>query len=173
MGGPPQNWTSYAITAAVILLVMALRLRNVGRHRRVRLEWLWVVPAIFVVLMGATFADTHPSPITLGLCGVALAAGAAIGWQRGRMMHIHVDPETHELNQVTSPAAMVFIVVILLIRFGTRGLVESGVLPVHVDPTAISDVLLSFAVGMFAVARLEMFLRARRLLAEARGARVA
>jgi hypothetical protein len=42
------------------------------------------------------------------------------------------------------------------------------VLPVHADPRAMTDVLLSFAVGLIGVARLEMFLRARRLLAEAR-----
>jgi hypothetical protein len=65
---------------------------------------------------------------------------------------------------------MLFLVAIIAVRFGARALVESGVLPVHTNPMAISDVLLSFALGMFGVARVEMFLRARRLLASVRAA---
>jgi hypothetical protein len=43
---------------------------------------------------------------------------------------------------------------------------------VQANPMAITDVLLSFAVGMFGVMRVEMFLRARRLLAEAKAGRL-
>ena len=159
---------SYVIAGAVLVLVMFFRMRNVGRQRRLRLEWLWVLPAILLALMTLTMISAPPSPLTLGLSAVALLIGGAVGWQRGRMMQIHVDPATHELNQVNSMAAMMFIVVIIALRLGARAVVDAGILPVHVDPVAMTDVLLSFVVGMFGIARLEMFLRARRLLAGAR-----
>lgn len=167
MQSQPQT-TSYLIAGVVLLVVMVLRLRRAGRPRRLRVERLWVVPAILLVLTILTFAEAPPSLAAVAASTVALLIGAAVGWQRGRLMRITVDPETHELNQASSAGAMLFIVAIILVRFGARALAESGTLPVHADPRAMSDVLLSFAFGMFGVARLEMFLRAKRLLAEAR-----
>jgi len=38
----------------------------------------------------------------------------------------------------------------------------------HMSPATLTDILVAFALGLLAVQRLEMFLRARRLLAEAR-----
>src|SRR5262245_17028755 len=108
---------SYAIGGAILLLVMVLRFRNVGRHRRLRLETLWIVPAIIAVLAVTAFTAAPPSPITFGLSLAALLLGAAVGWQRGRLMEIHVDPETHELNQRASLAGMLFLVAIIAVRF--------------------------------------------------------
>ena len=51
---------------------------------------------------------------------VGLLIGAAVGWQRGKMMHIHVDPETHALNQKASPAAMFFLIALIVVRSGAR-----------------------------------------------------
>jgi hypothetical protein len=169
-GNPAQpQLISYVIGGGVLLLVLALRFRNVGRQRRLKLEWLWVVPASLAALTVLTFVTAPPSPMTVGICALALLIGGALGWQRGRMMQIHVDPETHQLNQVASLGAMLFLVAIIAVRFGARAVIDAGIVPVHADPMAISDVLLSFAVGMFGVMRVEMFMRGKRLLAAARG----
>jgi membrane protein CcdC involved in cytochrome C biogenesis len=97
---------------------------------------------------------------------VGLAIGAAVGWQRGKMMHIHVDPDTHALNQKASPAAMFFLIALIAVRSAARGILgqDSGV-----SPAMLTDPLIAFAFGMFTLTRLEMYLRARRLLEEARG----
>jgi hypothetical protein len=50
---------------------------------------------------------------------------------------------------------------------------EAGMIPGHLNPMALTDILLAFALGLFATQRLEMYLRARRLLDEARAARPA
>jgi len=168
----PQT-ISTIVGGVSIVLVLALRMRRVGQRRPLKLERLWIVPAIFLAITALTFAQALPSPITLALCGVSLAVGAALGWKRGQMMEIHVDPETQELGQVQSWAAMLFFLAIFGVRFGARALIDSGTLPVHVDPTAVTDVLLTYALGMFAVMRIEMFLRARRLLEAARSRRTA
>jgi membrane protein CcdC involved in cytochrome C biogenesis len=95
-----------------------------------------------------------------------LAAGAAVGWQRGKMMHIHVDPETHALNQKASPAAMFFLIALIVVRSGARSLLGADS---HVSPAMLTDPLIAFALGMFTLQRVEMYLRAKRLLEEVRG----
>ena len=99
-------------------------------------------------------------------CIVALLLGAAVGWQRGTMMEIHVDPETHALNQKASSAAMFFLIAMIVVRSGARSLLgqTSGV-----SPAMLTDPLIAFALGMFTLTRIEMYLRAKRLLEDARG----
>jgi membrane protein CcdC involved in cytochrome C biogenesis len=97
---------------------------------------------------------------------VGLAIGAAVGWQRGKMMHIHVDPETHALNQKASPAAMLFLIALIIVRTGARAVLgETG----SSSPAMLTDPLIAFALGMLTLTRLEMYVRAKRLLEEARG----
>ena len=98
-------------------------------------------------------------------CLVAFAIGAAVGWQRGKMMEIHIDSETHALNQKASPAAMLFLVALIAVRALGRGLLGSE----GVSPAMLTDPLIAFALGMFSLTRLEMYLRAKRMLEEVRG----
>lgn len=163
-----QQVIRYAITGVVIAIVLAIRWRRTGRSYRLRLETLWVVPAIYVAMVAAMFATHPPHGPGWALCGVALVLGAAIGWQRGRMMAIEVDPATHQLNQRSSPAALLIIVVLIAVRSGARTLLADGGGAMHLDPMVLTDVLLAMALGLFATQRLEMFLRARTLLAAAR-----
>ena len=99
-----------------------------------------------------------------------LLIGAAVGWQRGKMMHIHVDPETHALNQKASPAAMFFLIVADRRSHRRARLLGHG--RAGVSPAMLTDPLIAFALGMFTLTRLEMYLRAKRLLEEARGRRL-
>ncbi len=161
-----QTWVSYAITIGIIVIVMALRLRRAGQMRPLKLGSLWVVPVLYLAVAAIMFAQLPPTGWVAIACGVALLIGAAVGWQRGKMMHIHVDPETHALNQKASPAAMLVLVALIVVRMLARGMMgaEGGV-----SPAMLTDPLIAFALGMFALQRVEMYLRARRLLDEARG----
>jgi hypothetical protein len=165
-GHPPQQtWISYAITAAIVVIVLALRMRRMGQMRPLKLETLWVVPAIYAAVAAMMFWQLPPTG-TVGIATlVGLVVGAAVGWQRGKMMHIHVDPETHALNQKASPAAFLFLVVLIAVRSFGRGLLgaEGG------SPAMLTDPLIAFALGMFTLTRVEMYIRAKRLLEEARG----
>jgi membrane protein CcdC involved in cytochrome C biogenesis len=161
-----QNWISIAITIAIVVIVMAFRLRRMGQMRPLKLESLWIVPAMYLVVAALMFWQLPPVGWVAIASAVALVIGAAVGWQRGKMMHIHVDPETHALNQKASPAAMFFLIALIIIRSAARGILgqDSGV-----SPAMLTDPLIAFAFGMFTLTRLEMYLRARRLLEEARG----
>ncbi len=162
---PQPGLLGYAIPVAIFAVVLALRMRRMGRMRPLKLETLWVVPAIYAVVAGLMFWSLPPKG-WVGIASLAaLAIGAAVGWQRGTMMHIHVDPETHALNQKASPAAMFFLVALIIVRAGARTILgETG----GVSPAMLTDPLIAFALGMFTLTRLEMYLRAKRMLEEVR-----
>ena len=161
----------YGFTAAVFLIVIALRFRRVGRARRLRLETLWIIPILYLAITVANFAIKPPVGLVWVWIALALIVGVAVGWQRGKMMRIEVDPETHALNQRTSPAALLFIVALFVVRNGAAALSRDHVLPL--DVISITDILLALGLGLFTTQRVEMYLRAKRLLEEARAAKPA
>src|SRR5690348_17788997 len=97
-----QTWVSYAITIGIIVVIMALRMRGMSKMRPLKLGSLWIVPAAYLVVAALMFVQLPPTGWVAIASVVGLAIGAAVGWQRGKMMHIHVDPETHALNQKAS-----------------------------------------------------------------------
>ena len=160
-----QGWVSYAITIGIIVVVVALRMRRMGKMRPLKLETLWVVPVLYLVVAALMFWQLPPTGWVAIATAVAVLIGSAVGWQRGKMMHIHVDPETHALNQKASPAPMFFLIALIVVRAGARSVLgETGGL----SPAMLMDLLIAFALGMFTLTRVEMYLRARRLLDEAR-----
>ena len=163
---PAQGWLSYAIPIAIFAVVLTLRLRSMGRMRPLRMERLWVVPALYAVVAAVMFFELPPVGSVAIASAAALAVGVAVGWQRGRMMHIHVDPDTHALNQKASPAALLFLIGLIVIRSAARAVLGTAG---AVSPAMLTDPLIAFALGMFSATRLEMYLRAKRLLEEVRG----
>ena len=163
---PTSNiWVSYAATAVVVAIVFALRWKRMSSVRPLRLERLWVFPALYAALAVYMFATHPPQGWAWAFCALALVAGGALGWQRGKTMRITVDPETHALNQSASPAAVLFIVALILMRSGARmALVGSGDNILHLNAIAVTDMLIAFALGLFSLQRLEMYLRAKTLL---------
>ena len=66
-----------------------------GKMRPLKLETLWVVPGDLSGRRGADVLCSLPPTGWVAIaCVAGLLIGAAVGWQRGKMMHIHVDPET-------------------------------------------------------------------------------
>ena len=161
------SWVSMAVTLAIIVVIMALRMRGMSKMRPLKLGSLWIVPAIYLAVTIWMFVLLPPIGWVAVASVAALVIGAAVGWQRGKMMHIHVDPETHALNQKASPAAMFFLIILIVVRTSARSLLGAES---HVSPAMLTDPLIAFALGMFTLTRLEMYLRAKRLLEAARSA---
>jgi hypothetical protein len=162
------NLLQYLIPIVVIGIVLFFRFRSLGKARRLRLERLWIVPAFYLALAIFLFAEMTPHGLGWVWAGLALAVGGAVGWYRGSAMKIHVDPETHKLNQVASPLAFLFILALIGLRMAIRAgaAYEAGL--GHVDVALITDCLVAMALGLLSMTRLEMFLRGSRLLEEAR-----
>ena len=166
-GGQPFSiLITLVVTAAVALL------RN-QRPRRLRIELLWIRPALFVVLMGVVLAGLPPpfTPISIALLACGLAVGCALGWQRGRLMRIEIDPETHALSVRASRLGLLFIIALVALRYGLNSLVRDNAPLLHLPFAAVTDAFVLLAGGTMSAQGLEMWLRARRLLAQALAAR--
>lgn len=169
-GGYLQNPALYLIPLAFVVLAI---LRN-ARARRLRVEWLWVSPAIILFATGYALSQQGwPSDRMFLAYTVSAVAGAAAGWWRGRFTFIAVDPETHALTSRTPPIGMLIVVAIFALRFGLRGFMTQNASYLHVSAAAITDAFLLLAVGLVCAQRLEIALRANRLVIEARQARSA
>jgi hypothetical protein len=164
--GPTQL---YGLIFTLLIAVVVIALRN-RRPRRLRLEAMWIRPLIFLVLIGLTFTAT-PTPVdaaSLSVMVVSLVLGVAAGWVRGGLMRIDVHPETHDISARASPAGMLFILAVLGVRVLIRSSASSSV--AGMPAVAIADGLILFAASMMITQSVEMFLRARRLLGEAKAA---
>ena len=162
-----QTWISYAITIGVIVVVMALRMRRMGKMRPLKLETLWVVPALYLVVAALMF-------VQLAADGLGRHRGCDRPGHRGRGRLAARQDDAHPRRSRDSCAQ-------------PEGVAGGDVLPDRADrradgargacsarkaasvPAMLTDPLIAFALGMFTLQRLEMYLRAKRLLEEARG----
>ena len=87
------SWISFAITILVVLVVLGLRMRRMSRERPLKIEQMWIIPALYLGVAGFMFWRFPPAGLMWVAVLVALGVGAALGWQRGRLMHIAVNPQ--------------------------------------------------------------------------------
>jgi hypothetical protein len=170
-GGMAQIVTPL-ITVAVLAVILW---RRNSRPRQLRIERLWIRPLLFAVIVCATLAAT-PFPfdsLSVVVLALALAVGAALGWQRGRLMNIDVHPETHDVTSRVSPVGMIFILAILALRLLLRSAALESRSALGLPGAAITDGLILLLGAMIVAQSLEMWLRARRLLDDARAATAA
>jgi len=158
----------YIVPAVIISIVLFFRFRAMGKARPLRLERLWIIPAIYLAVAALLFWEMTPHGLGWLWAALSFAVGSAIGWYRGKAMKIHVDPETHALNQTASPLALLVIVALIGLRYAIRAgaAYEAGL--GHVDVALITDCLVAMALGLLSMTRLEMYLRGSRLLSDAR-----
>jgi len=159
------SWLGFAIGAVLLIVFAGVRLLRAGNVRPLKLENLWMVPALYLAVATVMFIQLPPDRKVWVACALALAIGAAIGWQRGRMLHISVDPRTHVLNQKASPALMLFLVALIAVRLVGRTLLLNDA---TISPAMLTDPLLALVFAMLSAQRLEIYSRGKRLLEDAR-----
>ena len=167
-----MNPTQLLISGVVVLAFILLRMRRMSKPRPLKTETLWVAPAIFAAVAALTFVEAPPAlsdaPWLLG----AGALGAVVGWYRAKTMRITVDPQTHALSQTASPLGLLFLIAVFGLRYGLRYLLGQEAHAWGVSVNLLADAPVVFAVAMFGLQRVEMFIRAERLLSQARAGRV-
>ena len=154
---------AYVIGGAVFLAMMAFRMRRAMASRHFRLKSIWVLPALFLVLTILALSARPPQGMQWLWLVLVLAAGLGIGWVNGATIHLEVDPATREVRAKASPAAMIFIVALVLVRVVMRSMVGEIEATYHLPAMLIQDAFLLLALGLFLARALEMGLRARRL----------
>jgi hypothetical protein len=169
-----QMGQTYGVFVGVAVAVVILFLRN-RRARALKIERLWIRPAIFLALLVLARVGQPPllTPAAVAFLAGALVAGALVGWQRARFVRIDIHPETHELSSQASVWGVVFIAAVLLLRLWMRSALSQNASVLGLSPETFADTFLLFAVGMMVTYGLEIWIRARRMLAEAQAAKAA
>jgi energy-converting hydrogenase Eha subunit A len=165
--------SNYVISGIVVAVVLFLRLRSMNRERRLKLEYMWILPTAMIAGMVALFYQLPPHGMDWVWLGVIFLVGASIGWVRGKLIPISIDPETHLLNTKPSPAAIIFLLALFAIRFALRAVLQAEASTWHINAVLLTDGFVVLGVGLFAVSRIEMALRAWGLLRSARAAKAA
>lgn len=155
----------------VSLTIMVLRNR---RPRKLRIQLLWIRPLSFAAIVAMSVWAYRPpaTALSLTLYVTAVAVGGALGWQRGRFMTIDVEPDSHAVTSRASPVGMVVIIAFLGLRVALRGIALGSYSPLGIPAAALTEGLVLLAGSMIVVQSLEMWLRARRLLVQARTAKL-
>lgn len=162
--GPQGAWAYLVPLIAIVIIV----LRGV-RERTLRIERMWIMPALVLSVVAMTLAAQPPSSFAILVIEVfSLGMGLGFGWWRGRTTKIAIDPATHALTSRASPLGMALIAGLFLVRFALRDYAAGHAEQWRMQPAELAEMFLLFAAGLVCAQRLEMWIRARRLLREAR-----
>jgi hypothetical protein len=169
MNGYPAPSGGWTLLIPLLLIGMVV-LRN-ARARTLRMERLWIGPALVLLMAAlALFAQPPRTTPAIAIDVAALAIGVPLGWWRGRASRFTVDPETHVVTSRVSPFGMLLILAIFALRYGARALLGPNATALHVSAVDIADAFLVLAVGVVCAQRIEWFVRGRRMIAEAKAA---
>lgn len=168
-GGASGASTMISLVVAAVIIGLVI-LRN-SRPRKLRVEFLWVRPMIILFGAGYYFSLFPPkTPIETAGLVAAFAIGAGLGWWRGSFTRIEVDPATHLATQQASLLGMLVIVGLFGFRYAVRIFALQNPSALPISPYALAGWLLALAVGLIVLQQLEIWLRARRLIAAAKAA---
>ncbi|WP_028970272.1 CcdC protein domain-containing protein [Sphingomonas sp. URHD0057] len=158
------NWVTALVPFVIIAVVLALRFRSMSKERPLKVETLWVVPVVYLLLAGSMLVALPPPPIGWGLAVLGIGVGAAIGWHRGKLIRIHRDAESGELRQKASPIAIVLLAALVVLKLGARAIFgDTAVGHPGSGAMLLTDAFIGFALGLLSATRLELFLRARQI----------
>lgn len=160
------NWLTALVPFVIIAVVVGLRLRSMSRERPLKVETLWVVPVVYLALVGWMLFALPPTVVGWGLLVLGLVVGAALGWHRGKLIRIDRNAETGELRQKASPLAMILLLALIALKLGARAIFgETAAGHPASGAMLLTDTFIGFALGLLSATRLELYLRAKRIMA--------
>ena len=159
------------LTYLIPLVAIGIVLLRNSRARTLRIERLWISPAIVGVMAAITFYVYPPSGLpAIVLDAACLLLGGLLGWWRARASRFTIDPATHVITSKVSPFGMLLILGIFGLRYLVRLAAPGEASVLHVTALDLTDSFLLLAVGLVSAQRIEWLIRARRMLAVARAA---
>ncbi|HEX3756881.1 MAG TPA: hypothetical protein VHV26_17565 [Rhizomicrobium sp.] len=161
-----QQLLRFVLPVLILIPFLYFRLRKMARARPLKWQYLWVRPAILLAVAALVLGDSPPRMTDWPWLAIAAVGGVLAGWQWGRSMAIEMHPENGTLMARGGQAAMLVILVLVLLRMGLKTGVEMEA-PDHATAVLVTDASIVFSALLFAVRGLEMFLRARKVMAGA------
>jgi hypothetical protein len=170
-----RQTTTYLITFAVVALFMGFRIWRSSRAQKLKIERMWIRPAILLVILGVSIAGQPPTldPITLAALAVVTVIGLALGLLRGRMVKVSIHPETHDLTSQQSPWGTMIFLAVMVVRTGSRFVLRGEQEIAGIPVTDIIDGLTLAYAGSVVGLQIDIWMRARKLLADAIAAKAA
>lgn len=161
-----QTWLTAVLPFVIIAVVLGLRLRSMSRERPLKVGTLWVVPVIYLALVGWMLFALPPTIAGWALVAAGVAVGAVLGWHRAKLIRIERNAETGELRQKASPLAMLLLVALIVLKLGARAIFgESAATQPGSSAMLLTDAFIGFALGLLSATRIELYIRAKQLLA--------
>lgn len=150
---------------AIIALVFWRRWKAMGVARPLRTGRMWIAPVLYALLVALMLWAMPPAPAGWALFFGGVLIGGAVGWQRARLLHLHVEEGTVMVRQ--SPAGLAVILGIFVLRRVFLPAQRGGTAPHGAHPALplATDALLGFALGSVIGYRLELWRRAKQLSA--------
>lgn len=159
-----QSWLTAALPFVIIAIVLAFRLRSMGRERPLNLGTIWIIPIVYLLLVGSMLFALPPTMLGWGLIVAGVLIGAVLGWHRGKLIRIERNSEG-KLMQRASPLAMLLLVALIVLKLGARAIFgENAAAQPGSGAVLLTDAFIGFALGLLSATRLELYLRARRLV---------
>jgi hypothetical protein len=162
----------YGLPLLLIVVIVALRARKLSRKQPLKLAGLWIRPVfllaaciLVLALPQPGVAPRHFAVLDWAVLALAGVIGGIGGWYLGRTMAIEVHPEDGTLMVKGGQAALLVLVILILFRLGLRTGLEVEGRAWHLDIMLISDASIVFTAALFVVRNVEMYIRARRVMA--------
>ena len=153
-----------------LALIIAIRLRRGSREKPLSGRFLWLAPSLYLAVVVVMLVRHPPNALGWALAAAGLVLGGLLGWQRGQLFDLRLDPATGTLLKRRSPAAILLLGGVVALRFVAGGLIGSPPTMEQGSPAMLlTDAMLGFLLGLLAFTRVEIALRARRLIAAHRG----
>ncbi len=156
----PQNYIPYLIMAVALIFMIRRNLSS----RRIRANTLWIFPVLLTAIAVLAVSQSPPrDAVGIAIVGAATLAGAVAGWYRGKFTHITLDAETGILTGKGSIVGLAIILGLFMARYAVMTWARTH--PDHGGIAVIvADGALLFGFATLIVARLEMWLRCRKLM---------
>lgn len=163
-------WVGAAVIGGFVLLRIARISRDSARTQTLELGTLWISPVVYLAMVVLVLLLQPPKGWDWLWLAVGAALGGVLGWWRGKTVEIKVHSVTGALTTRASPAAALFLVGLIAVRYALRFLLEGQAGALHLTVQLVGDTLVAFALGLIVMQRVEMTLRAIRLVGRASAA---
>ena len=161
---------AYAVSALIFVLLISFRMRRMMQSTPFNINLVWIMPAIMLTLTVWLMTRAVPQGAEWLWAVGLFIVGGALGWMRGRSIAMSVDPATHRIMAQGSASAMIFLVVLIVVRYGLRFLMSTEANVIGVRPAMVDVLFLVLALGLFGVRSVEMGWRGYKLLQAAKAA---